>query len=525
MLKSSLIYILILIFNSMSKGQVPTFDMKFNDSGKVYTEFQKYDQTEAIAIQSDGKILLGGASQKDSLVHFTLLRYDDNGKLDFLFGDSGRVFILVDSGYEIVKDIIPLADGKILIGGETHGGAACAIVRLLSNGNIDSTFGIDGKVVFKLDTDRYILFKALQLSGDKIILCGMSAAKSLFHVYPDSSMQCVVAQFNNDGILDQEFGKLGKIFYQYNNSPTIPVSLAVLNERILVEGEVGLSDKYSHAFLSAFNQNGLDSTFANKGMIFIGDLSDKIRPAKLITTKDKIIVTGIQPFGLAKPKIFRFYENGVLDPSFNKNHIIYGGLGTNYFEIRSVLIQKDSKILFVGDADFDGSGASNLYMYRLLDDGKVDVSFGNNGLFRTANLIPPAHEVGAIGAIDSVGRILVGGHLYFENSVNDFSIYRFNALQKDGMSSLSDIDQSTTAYPNPATKTLTITYSIIRPQSLSIKLCSIDGKLLYPFFLNQFRDKGKYSERLMFPKKLIPGSYLIRLETLPNTIDIKIIKD
>src|SRR5258706_15821325 len=112
MIKLSLIVIFITLVNSVSRGQDPAFDMTFNDSGKVYTEFQKYDQAEAIAVQGDGKILIGGASERDSLVHFTLLRYDDVGKLDFLFGDSGKVFINVDSGYEIIKDIIPLTNGK-----------------------------------------------------------------------------------------------------------------------------------------------------------------------------------------------------------------------------------------------------------------------------------------------------------------------------------------------------------------------------------------------------------------------------
>ncbi|MFO0736752.1 MAG: hypothetical protein U0270_12785 [Labilithrix sp.] len=70
-------------------------DQSFGDHGKVITEVSKdnWDEAQAVAIESDGKIVAGGWTYEggSSSANFTLVRYDPSGKLDPVFGGTGIV--------------------------------------------------------------------------------------------------------------------------------------------------------------------------------------------------------------------------------------------------------------------------------------------------------------------------------------------------------------------------------------------------------------------------------------------------
>jgi uncharacterized delta-60 repeat protein len=111
-----------------------SIDNSFGVNGRVVTDFhQNSDTANAIAVQPDGKILVGGSSQDNSYVYppiplghpvaqpnfiiphanddFALVRYNSDGTLDKSFGMEGRV--VTQSGGSINKLIVQ-ADGKIL---------------------------------------------------------------------------------------------------------------------------------------------------------------------------------------------------------------------------------------------------------------------------------------------------------------------------------------------------------------------------------------------------------------------------
>src|SRR5215471_10450007 len=70
-----------------------SLDPTFGHGGKVTTDFSgRADFADAIAIQSDGKILLaGGTDAAGSPRNFALARYNPNGTLDSGYGTGGRV--------------------------------------------------------------------------------------------------------------------------------------------------------------------------------------------------------------------------------------------------------------------------------------------------------------------------------------------------------------------------------------------------------------------------------------------------
>src|SRR4051794_17266877 len=126
-----------------------TLDPAFGGgAGRVYTNFgSPYDEPQAMAVQSDGKILAIGWG---SSINFSLVRYLPNGSLDPTFGSGGKA--VLGAGYP--KDIQLQKDGKILIAGDVASsdgsdGTAGMVMRLNSDGTVDKSFGTGGSFTYK----------------------------------------------------------------------------------------------------------------------------------------------------------------------------------------------------------------------------------------------------------------------------------------------------------------------------------------------------------------------------------------
>ncbi|MFO1277688.1 MAG: DUF4347 domain-containing protein, partial [Sphaerotilus natans] len=71
------------------------------------------DLVGALAIQSDGRILLGGSAGNDH----ALVRWNDDGTLDAGFGSGGIVRTDVAGGFDMIRALVVQDDGRILAGG------------------------------------------------------------------------------------------------------------------------------------------------------------------------------------------------------------------------------------------------------------------------------------------------------------------------------------------------------------------------------------------------------------------------
>ncbi|MFC7261730.1 calcium-binding protein [Streptomyces lutosisoli] len=95
-----------------------TLDSDFDGDGKVTTDFGSgtLDGSSDLALQSDGKIVAAGISLSD----FAVARYNVDGSLDSGFGIGGKVTTDVDNGYYDVANAVALqSDGKIVLSGNT----------------------------------------------------------------------------------------------------------------------------------------------------------------------------------------------------------------------------------------------------------------------------------------------------------------------------------------------------------------------------------------------------------------------
>src|SRR5882724_2239092 len=133
-----------------------TLDRTFGIGGKVQTDFPGLAAVaSSVVVQPDGKIMAAGTvfvnfnPGDSSNTDFALARYNSDGSPDATFGNGGQVstdFLgLEDDAFSVL--IQP--DGKIVAVGSANDPATFydfAAVRYLSNGTIDTTFGVAGKV-------------------------------------------------------------------------------------------------------------------------------------------------------------------------------------------------------------------------------------------------------------------------------------------------------------------------------------------------------------------------------------------
>lgn len=215
-----------------------SFDSGFISTGTIGT-------VNAIAVQSDGKILVGGdLYYYDGIVHNGIARLNSNGSIDTTFNPG------TGTNYR-VRTLKLQGDGKILMGGDFtsyNGSIYHHIVRLNSNGSIDASFNLGAGTNF----DIYSI--ALQSSG-KILIGGT-------FTYYNNFYKNYLARLNSDGSFDTSFNYTGP-------GPSSDVwSIAVQSDnKILIGGHFTGYNYIARGYVARLNSDGsLDGSFDPTGM-------------------------------------------------------------------------------------------------------------------------------------------------------------------------------------------------------------------------------------------------------------------
>jgi uncharacterized delta-60 repeat protein len=149
-----------------------SLDPTFSGDGKQKTNFGSDDVATAVAIQSNGKIVVAGYAGGS----FALARYNPNGALDPTFSGDGKLTTDFGGGFDGARGVALQGDGKIVAAG-----CACpndvnardfALARYNPNGALDPTFSGDGKLTTDFGaSDDAADAVALQTDG-KIVAVG-----------------------------------------------------------------------------------------------------------------------------------------------------------------------------------------------------------------------------------------------------------------------------------------------------------------------------------------------------------------
>ncbi len=255
-----------------------TLDNSFGTNGTVITDFNnENDYCDSMILQNDGKIILAGASSLlTELSNFGVARYNIDGTLDTTFGTNGKISLNLGSQFytntdDTGKSIKLQSSGKLVLGGysfrqfQSDNLSPFVIIRLNSNGTLDTSFGVNGKALFTSGTgigSNEYLESLIIGNNDEIIVGGIGWNGN------NSSIKTFISKFNMDGQPQTSFGTNGLVIGA-NGSGKI-FSLSFRNDKIFAIGNRNMGNYFNYDFMTLrYNYDGsLDTNFDSEGILY-----------------------------------------------------------------------------------------------------------------------------------------------------------------------------------------------------------------------------------------------------------------
>ncbi|MBA2737256.1 MAG: hypothetical protein H0U50_10790, partial [Pyrinomonadaceae bacterium] len=432
---------------SMANDRPNTNLVRYNPNGTIDSSFQtsisvRSPGIKATALQSDGKILVGGfLINPANGFPRSLIRLNSNGSLDTTFVGSINVNFASS-----VDSIIVQPDDKIVIAGSfvsVNGVARSNLARLNADGSLDNSFDYaaqsidamvlqsDGKIVISEVTENpettmtYKISRlnpngspdisftattgtgfgfhaeALKLQADgKIVVGG-------YFTQINNSSRKALARLNTNGSVDEDFNPI--LSSLFDSLPSINAIDIDAGGKILIGGLFVAVNGAVLKNVARLNADGsTDGSFSNQ----IG--ADKIVYSVLFDEDGKMFIGGeFQNYG--GERRFRFIKlnsNGNADNSFSSRITSLGS-------ISKIIIQPDGKTLATGSFKYvDGKEYGSIV--RLLPDGKIDPTFAASD-----QTLFDSYQIYDFELLPD-GKIIVGGWLSILGSSTGKAVVRLN---------------------------------------------------------------------------------------------------
>ena len=362
-----------------------SLDTSFSRDGKVTSDFSGlYDGAYGGALQADGKIVAGGFAAGQG---FALARYTANGQLDPSFGGDGKV--TTDSGMGSIGALVIQPDGNILAAGSGQGDLA--LCRYLPDGTLDPAFGDAGRVFTDIADDQDEAHAVTLDPQGRIVAAGMATR---------ATTDLALARYDAAGSPDVSFGGDGETVVDFDSDTESADAVAVdAQDRVVLAGTWG-----ADFAIVRLGQDGLpDVTFGTGGLATLDFplISDtEVAHGVRIQPNGKIVAAGTIVNQLTLEQDFavaRFDPAGSPDPTFGVGGAVRTDLRDAYEEGRAVALQADGRILVAGWA------RGRMVVVRYRGNGRVDRSFGGRGIV----FGPPGF--GEAVAVQADGKVLVAG--------------------------------------------------------------------------------------------------------------------
>ncbi len=338
----------------------------------------------ALAIQSDGKILVGGVfTTWNGAAHRSLVRLNSDGTLESGYNTAAGT----------VGDVNCLAlqsDGKVLLGGNftAWGGTPRnRIARLSTAGLLDATFNPGNGPSNQVRTIRVLGTGKLLVGGD-------------FGNYNGTNRQNI-ARVNTDGTLDATFDPGTGAYTRVNTVTVQPDGKLVLGGSFPRYNGIGRRN-----FVRTTADGVLDAGYATNTGANDVVFDCKLQPdGKVLIAGEFTLVNGI-----GRNRIARLNADGSVDPTF-------APLSGADAAVYSIALQPDGKILIAGEFTSVNGSARNR-VARLNANGSTDATFvpGSGANSEAYNVL-----------LQPDGKVLVGGAFTQFNGVAQGCLVRLNA--------------------------------------------------------------------------------------------------
>ncbi len=421
-------------------------DGAFGTGGKTTIIFGSgEDVAKGVAIQADGRIVLAGDTMFPGNIDFAVARLNSNGTPDNSFSGDAKFTMDIASGREDHGNAVAIApDGKLVVGGwrvNATGFKDFALLRLNTNGTMDSSFGSGGKVVTDFDGQDDFAGDIAVMSNGQVVAGGTSAWMVQGSA-PHLQYRTAAARYLIDGQLDSSFGGTGKVAVAIDTTGDVNTQMNAIvvlaDNRIAVAGDIWLAAQHGW-WASYFTADGAQLFVGGSDLDFAGtgDYATDIA----LTPEGKLIIGGYRDLQGEAPAsmssdwgLVRVTTHLALDQAFGDYGSVVGRLGGFQGSADGVAVQADGKVLAVGRGDtfyktgfpqsFGGGlgfSRSVAGMVRYNVDGTLDTTFGDRGLAWLPDRFVRYYEL----VIAPDGKIITVGAASINNG-EDLLVARYN---------------------------------------------------------------------------------------------------
>ncbi|HKQ06907.1 MAG TPA: hypothetical protein VJ464_17375 [Blastocatellia bacterium] len=228
-------------------------DSSFNGNGYVLTPYGLFGYPgTALAVQPDGKIIIGGGSS------FTMMRYNTDGSVDMNFGTGGVATASFAKPYAVITALGLQSDGRIVAAGyagDVNGPFDFALTRFKYNGAVDKSFN-GGKVT----TD----FSGEDDAARALIIQPDGRPVAVGYASHQGNYDFALARYNWDGSLDSTFGSGGKVTTDFAGGNDQAYAAALQSDgKIIAAGNA--SNPFLKGALARYSGDGFDLTLQDEG--------------------------------------------------------------------------------------------------------------------------------------------------------------------------------------------------------------------------------------------------------------------
>jgi uncharacterized delta-60 repeat protein len=385
-------------------------DPGFGIAGKATSPAFGGDRS-AMALQADGKIVMVGGRFTD----FIFARFNADGSLDAGFGTGGKVITdMVTNEIEEALGVAVQSDGKIVVAG--YSDARLALARYNSDGSLDSSFGVGGKVVNGLVG----LGNAVAVQPDgKIVVAGETAGDFL------------LARYNSNGSLDTGFGTAGSLTTDIGGTANRATNIVLeSNGNIVVSGGVPKvingdpATPEGHTDVVRYSANGgLDGSFGTGGKLALP--ATLVGEGLALAPDGKLLLAGSVNVGSGATAstdfaLLRLNSNGSPDTTFGSAGTVVTAISNQRDAALALALQADGKIVLAGST---GNSNTDFAVVRYNSNGTLDASFGGGFGVLTVDFFGFTDSAESVLVLPD-GRILLGGVV--EENSDGYGLARLN---------------------------------------------------------------------------------------------------
>lgn len=370
-----------------------SLDSRFGNGGsRILPSFSTgIDSTAtAVAMQSDGKLIVAGNSSQaiPGTSQIVVIRYLSNGAVDRTFGSNG-IFTLYNRLVEQASSIQVLNDDKIVVAGITsdlplnYSGANANFIlfRLDAQGKLDKTFGTNGITETDIENSSQQATQLGRQSDGKLVLLGNTNNENRY--------KTTLVRYFANGTLDSNFGVSG-VKTLLDDVKTGGMVIESDNS-IYVSGYYVGGNYANGITLTKFDASGgVDSSFGTFGQRIYDQPHDGGIFDKLIITKQsngQFLLAGsyLNNHIGTDFSVLRVNNDGSIDNSFGTLGRARTSIGSGKDYIRTIQLDYNDRIYAIGDTNSNGNSSNNarkIAIVRYLENGNLDSSFDGDGVWQ-----------------------------------------------------------------------------------------------------------------------------------------------